>query len=193
MALTLKTGPLVEPVSLTDVRTYLRIDASTTDEDTLLTSLITAARLTLETETACAFIAQTWEQRLDAWPDTPIVLHKSPLISLDTLEIIDEADVRTLVPSSLYSLDATSTPARVALRNGQTWPATKRALAGIAAGFTAGYGAAATDVPAPLRQAILYLVSHWFERRDPVAQGPGGAELPATVSALIAPFRSIGL
>ena len=46
MALVSIAGPLVEPVLLSDIKAHLRV--SETDEDTLISSLITAARVHVE-------------------------------------------------------------------------------------------------------------------------------------------------
>ena len=49
------------------------------------------------------------------------------------------------------------------------------------------------DVPEPLRQAIRLLVAHWYENRGLIAVGGQTAVLPATVAALIAPYRMLSL
>src|SRR5665647_77528 len=46
-----------------------------------------------------------------------------------------------------------------------------RLAAGIELDVTVGYGAAAVDVPEPLRQAIRLLVGHWYENRGLAALG----------------------
>ena len=51
--------------------------------------------------------------------------------------------------------------------------------------FTAGYGADPSDVPAPLRQALLLLVAHGYAHRET------DAGLPMMVQALIQPFRVV--
>ncbi len=51
--------------------------------------------------------------------------------------------------------------------------------------FTAGYGPTPSDVPAPLRQAMLLLVSYGYEHRDSTDG------LPLMVQALIAPYRVV--
>lgn len=53
--------------------------------------------------------------------------------------------------------------------------------------FTAGYGAPA-DVPAAIRQALLLLVTQWYEHRQGTATGTA---LPFAVEALLAPYRRI--
>ena len=55
--------------------------------------------------------------------------------------------------------------------------------------MTAGYGASSVDVPAPLRQAALMLVAHWYEHRGVVGHDQAGNVPPQGFEALIAPYR----
>jgi len=41
------------------------------------------------------------------------------------------------------------------------------------------------DVPQKIKQAILFLVSHWNEKREPIVDGTVSGEIPFTVSALL--------
>ena len=59
--------------------------------------------------------------------------------------------------------------------------------------FTAGYGDEASDVPAPIRQALKLLVAHWFEHREPVVLGEAPQEVPATIASLLSPYRRVRL
>jgi uncharacterized phiE125 gp8 family phage protein len=69
-----------------------------------------------------------------------------------------------------------------------------RSAAGIELDVSAGYGAAAIDVPEPLRQAIRLLAAHWYENRGVVALGQTSAvTLPVSVPALLAPYRMVAL
>ena len=74
-------------------------------------------------------------------------------------------------------------------------PANRQKMAaGIALDVTVGYGDTALDVPEPLRQAMRLLIAHWYENRGLVVTGAMSlAALPATVAALIAPYRMVSL
>ncbi len=71
MTMTLIKPPALEPVTLAEVRQFLRLDDDS--EDTLLTGLIKAARETLEVQTGLALINQTLRLYLDSWPTSGVV------------------------------------------------------------------------------------------------------------------------
>src|SRR5207237_2496259 len=68
-----------------------------------------------------------------------------------------------------------------------------RAVAGIEIDVEVGYGAAPSNIPETLRQALLLLVAHWYENRGLIAIGNSVAVLPMPIAALIAPYRVLSL
>ena len=70
MPLILTAGPSVEPISLAEAKAHCRVDADA--EDTLIASLILAARLHIERCLDLALISQSWSLYLDRWPDSPM-------------------------------------------------------------------------------------------------------------------------
>jgi uncharacterized phiE125 gp8 family phage protein len=99
----------------------------------------------------------------------------------------------TTVPADTYLLDGAATPPRLVRRGSVAWPSAAKVANGIEIAFVAGYGEAAADVPAPIRHAILLLVAHWHEHREPIAIGAPGAPVPPTVSELLQPYRQVRL
>jgi uncharacterized phiE125 gp8 family phage protein len=73
------------------------------------------------------------------------------------------------------------------------WPRPGLSALGIEIAFTAGYGNVASAVPAPLRQALLLLVAHWYEHREPVHIGGAVVAVPDTIASLLAPYRMVRL
>ena len=55
-----------EPLALADAKNFLRVEIS--DDDSLISSLITAARIQCETECNRSFINTTWQLELDYFP-----------------------------------------------------------------------------------------------------------------------------
>ncbi|MEZ5923908.1 MAG: head-tail connector protein [Hyphomicrobiaceae bacterium] len=192
MALVPSSLPAIEPVSLAEAKLHLRVDHD--DEDILILSLISAARLHLEHVLGRAFITQGWLYLLDGWPSGhTLELPLSPVQSIVSVKVYDETDVAETVAPSLYLLDGLSQPPRLVRRSSSAFPRPGRSANGVEVSFVAGHGSLASEVPAPLRQALMLLVAHWYEHRQPVEIGDAKEVLPAIVTELIAPYRRRGL
>jgi uncharacterized phiE125 gp8 family phage protein len=179
------TPPAVEPVSLTEAKTYLRIDQS--DEDGLLGTLITAARLMIEAASGRMLVDQTWRIVLDRWPDGgEIRLPLSPVSAIVAARVYNANGAAQAVSGSALVLDWQADPPLI--RVVATVPAAGRDRSAVEIDVTAGYGATAAAVPALLRQAVLQLAARWFELRGDVV-GQDAAVLPSGIMALVAPFR----
>jgi uncharacterized phiE125 gp8 family phage protein len=192
MALVPILGPLIEPISVGELKTYLRLDG--VSEEGLLAGFITTARLQIEAALSLALITQTWSWTFDQWPQSATVdLPMSPVQSITSITVTTPGSMTTL-PSSAYVLDGMSIPARLITRT--QWPQTAMSPRGIAITFAAGFGPHPSDVPPPLRQALLQLAAHWYSRRDAdgACTGMTGAAitagpLPPSVNGLLQPYR----
>ncbi|MCB1474082.1 MAG: phage head-tail connector protein [Rhodobiaceae bacterium] len=190
MTMILVTPPASEPVSLAEAKAFLRLDNS--DDDTLIDTLIATARVALELRTGRYFVTQGWRYVRDAWPSSRLVsLPASPLQSVDAVTVYDDDGDPAVLPATGYIVDTASVPPRLKLRS-SALADPGQALNGIEIDLTAGYGTAA-DVPAPLKTAILQLVAHWYESREPVAFGDAANPVPQTVDALVAPYKLVAL
>ena len=191
MALVPTAGPAAEPVTVADVKAHLRVDHA--HEDALIASLIVTSRLQIEAALGLALITQSWTWRLDAWPaDGTLELPLRPVQSIEAVRITGtDASVETLA-ADRYLLDGASLPPRL-IPTGGTWPRPGAVAEGIEIAFTAGYGSAADAVPAPIRHALLMLVAHWYENREPGGAGHAAPRIPDAVSALLMPYRRVRL
>lgn len=185
MSLQLITPPAIEPVTLADAKLHLKVDTS--DDDTLITQLITAARAQAEWHTQRAFVTQSWILWLDDWPSCGTVeIPLPPLQSVNSLTVYAPDDSATVLDPATYQVDTIPAPARLSLKSAALPPANLRTINAVAIAFTAGYGDDADDVPAGFRAAILESIAFLYEHR-----GEATAELPAAILALLAPFRLI--
>lgn len=188
MHITQITDPLVEPVTLTEAKTLLRIEAA--DEDALLASLIATARITIENSTGRALLTRELEAVLDRWPNgRRITLPMPPLQTVQSVTLPSPDGDQTVWDQNLYQVEATGPAPYLALKPGVAWPSAPHANASIRIRYVAGYGNAATDVPPPLAHAVLLLVAHWYENRVPVVINGAASRIPGTVDALIANYR----
>jgi uncharacterized phiE125 gp8 family phage protein len=182
-------APAVEPLSLAEAKAFLRME--TGDDDALITALIAGARLHIEGQTQLALITQSWRMVFDRWPKHGrIAVRPAPLKAVTAARVYDlhgnaqTVDTQAFVPDLGASMLA-FVPWAV--------PVPTRIAAGIELDVTVGFGAAAADVPEPLRQAVRLLVAHWYENRGLIAAAGETALLPSTVTALIAPYRMLSL
>jgi uncharacterized phiE125 gp8 family phage protein len=177
-------GPAVEPVSVPEMRAYLRLD--TTDEDGLLALLIPAARLTVERATRLALIEQSWRVTLEGWPsERPLPLPLWPALAITAVRVRPVSGPSVVLDAASYRLDRSRDPARVLLDPAMADLGIPGGAVEIDASF--GFGASPAEVPAPLKLAIQRLVAFWFEQRGD--ERPDGPEaLPAEIRALLAAF-----
>lgn len=190
MSLTLTGAPALEPISLAEAKAHLRVDGIA--EDTFIASLITTSRLQVEAILGVALIQQSWTLRLDQWQERGAVLPLRPVLSVQSVRIQNtDLSYVTVAPES-YIVDGQGVPPRL-LPASTALPQPGAAALGIEIAFTAGYGATAADVPAPLRQAILLLVAHWFENREPIISGAPVTKFPDAVIGLLEPYRQVRL
>jgi uncharacterized phiE125 gp8 family phage protein len=157
---------------------------ATTVEDTLLTRLITTARKFCEDFQNRAYITQTWYLWLDEWPEY-IEMPKSPLVSVTSVKYYDTSNTEATMTASDYYVDANSEPGRIVLAYGKTWPSTTlRQANGICVEFVCGYGATSSYVPTTFIQAMLLLISHWYENREALSEKPL-SPIPMAVDSLL--------
>lgn len=178
MSLTLITPPGVEPVSLDEARIHCRADAGL-GEDALIQAYISAAREAAENELGRVLIDQTWEQRLDAFPDAEIRLDVCRASSIVSVRYLDASGtLQTLAPTA-YSLDSNTEPGWLFPAAGTTWPETADAINAVRIQFVAGFGPAATDVPANIRAWILTTVGTLYAQRESLDLNGRAVDLPA--------------
>ena len=176
--------PALEPVSLAEAKTYLRVDHG--DEDSLISSMITAARRFAEDYTRSALIAQQWSLALDKAPAGRfITLPRGPVMSVVSIVTVDDNDIST--PFDLGQVVLSLRDGKVHLKDTASWPTSTRVTDGITITWQAGYGASASDVPAPIRQAILQLVAQMYQDRSVLPAGAVATH--PTVSLLLSPYR----
>jgi uncharacterized phiE125 gp8 family phage protein len=173
------SSPALEPVTRTEAKTWCRVDG--TDEDDAIDVLIAAARQLAEDYTNRCFVSQGRQLVMDTFPDA-FELSRSPVSSVDSVTYLDEAGATQNVSTPVYWADTSSDPARLSLREGQTWPSDTRDFASAIISYTAGYSATPANVPAAIRQAVLLTVAHLYANREAQA-------MPEMAVKLLRPYR----
>lgn len=163
MSLKLITAPTTYPVDLATAKLHCRVDAS--DEDTLLTALITAATEMAEQKTGRALMTQTWELTLDAFP-TSIKLTRVPVQTITSVKYRDTAGVLQTLSGAAYTLAQDDFGfSKISTAYGTTWPTTQVRDDAVVVEFVAGYTNAAA-VPNSIKQWILLMISTMYTNRE---------------------------
>ena len=97
MPLQLVIPPAEEPVSLMDAKLHLRVDFD--EDDTLIASLISAARQAAETLTGRQFGTARWKLVLDGFPRSAIALAKFPVQSVVAINYLDMNSLVQTMPT----------------------------------------------------------------------------------------------
>jgi uncharacterized phiE125 gp8 family phage protein len=183
--LKLVTPPTLEPVTLAEAKRQANVVAS--DEDSLLTALIVAARELVEQDTSRALLTQTWALKLHDWFVDKLELPRAPLQSVTSIKYLDSAGVEQTLPASYYDVDTHREPGVIWRDEDAVWPLVSDDANAITITYKAGYGDAAAACPGRAKQAILLLVGHWYRVREAVGQV--GTEVALAYERLIRSLR----
>lgn len=159
------TGPTAEPVTLADAKLHLRVDHA--DDDTLIASLITAARQQAEHRTGRRVGLQTWVRSYDAFPGWSLLLPDPPVTEVVSIQYEDPAGILRTMPPEDYRLRPLSEPA--AVLPVKAWPVALSAPGAVAVTYRCGI--TANDARwESLRAWMLLVIGTWYAQRE--ATGP---------------------
>lgn len=159
------TLPSIEPVTVNEVKVFARIDGI--DEDDLLEGFIKTIRSKVELYLGQSIITQTIRLSMDQWNSNVIELPMSPLISVTSVQTLDEDDTATTYSSSYYYIITDSMPGKLIIKKSIQPPInTSRLYGGFRITYTAGYGSIASSVPQEIKDAIMVGVTKLYETRD---------------------------
>lgn len=174
----LKTAPASEPVTLSEAKAHAVV--LHTADDTLITSLIIAAREEVENLLNRSLLTQTWELILDQFLDGESIElpMASPLASVTSVEYYDENNSTQSLATSVWSADTFAEPGRVHLNDGESWPETFVRFDAVKVTYVAGWSSAAS-VPESIKLWIKARVSSLYEQRESLVVGTSVAPLPS--------------
>ena len=181
------TGTTGEPLTLAEAKEHLRIVSTSTGDDTDITRMIRVATRQVEHLSGLQLMPATFRLRLDAFPTDVLDVPLPPLRGITSIGYVDPDGTTQQMSSTNYEVDTDSMPGRVRPIYGQVWPSIRAQMNAVTIVYTNGY-AASTDVPDAARHAIRFLVSQFYEMREPVNVGNIVNEVPMTVKHLVESF-----
>lgn len=201
-ATTVTSAPASEPVTLNEMKLWLRVD-DTADDD-LITALIVTARESAEKFTKRAFINQTIETTIDRFPSRYaavyypeftelsreavtntrdyIQLVRLPISSVSSVQYYDTSDSINTFSSDNYYLDTPS--GRLILKYSKSWPTSTRDQAAVLITAVHGYGATASSIPSAIKDAIKMHVMRMYDKRSV-------CDMPEDCKMLLSQYRII--
>lgn len=210
MTLAIITPAAADPVSLAEAKLFLRVNV--TDDDALITALISAATDWVQKKTGRQLVTATLQQQWDSFPSVwypprivsqatgqrlyfagmtaaLLTLDRLPVQSVTSVTYYDTNNAQQTVSSATYFTDLVFNPPRIVPVD--AWPSVYLGRPNaVQCTFVAGYGVAGT-VPEMLRTAVKMLVSHWYENREPVVSKGGiPKEVPMTIEAICGLFET---
>lgn len=171
-------APLIEPVTLAEAKTYLRVDD--TNSDDLINDLITAARMVAESWLRRALISQSWQLAYDYGIPNCVWLPMGPVDSITSVVLVNRDTTTVTLDPASYWLSAA--------QNALMFDSMQIAFQ-VQITYASGYGSNATDVPKPIKQGMLSHIGAMFDSRGE----DGTVALPEQAIALYLPFREVRL
>lgn len=162
---TLLTGPTALPLQLATVKDHLNIAPSDTAHDSRLRNLIYASMSTWEHDTNFYIMRQTWIVKLEEFCEYEF--DQRPVKAISSIYYYDAANVLTLLPSSVYTLNTSENELELAFL--QRWPYTLGRWDAVTITYTVGDHTTHATVPFDIQQALLNYIEDDFEG----ISGPG--------------------
>lgn len=175
MSLRLVAAPVAYPISLAEAKTHLRVTRD--DQDAYIEALIAAAFDHIEKSTGRAFVEQTWEMIIDAFPTGEIAIPIGPVASVVSVTYADADGLAQIVPEEAYEVDTASETGWVVPVG--DWPTPMATINAVVITFTVGGGI----LPADIRHAALLLLGLWYDTAAAATADPM-TEVPLAFEAL---------
>lgn len=187
---TLETAPATALITLDEAKQQVRRDDD--DDNAILTRLIAVVMSRLDGVDGIlgrALITQTWSESFDAFPaGATLCLSLAPVIDVTSVTYFDTDDQEQTFPGANYSAFNRSRRGYVKLGYNSAWPSSYERDDAVTVTYQAGYGAAASDVPAAIKHAAMMMLAHYYENREAVLVGTISSDLPQGIMTLLRPF-----
>lgn len=199
------TSPAYEPVSLSLVKEWLRLESDDSSLDDVLGVLIKAMREDAENLTHRAFIPRQYRVSLPRWPadseyGAKICLPFPPLISVDSIKYTDLDGAEQTLSTSLYVAHSEFKPGFVIPAYLATWPSLRFSPNSVRVTFTAGYSPGSPPDEASYQEVMPRQLQLWMQtkvatmdlNREQLVRGTVASKIPRDFSDALLDSLVIG-
>lgn len=167
------TASTEEPVSILEVKQWLRLEEDEVTDDPVVEALIATARGRIEERHKRAYMRQTFDAYLDAceipYHGDPIEMPRSPLVSVSSIRYFGSSEISdtggTSVSTTGFYVDTAREPGRIVPAQGVAYPTPTRDTNALIVRFEAGYSTSSTGIPDQAKTEIKQLVAKLYEHR----------------------------
>ena len=165
----IKTDVAQEPLNMDELRNYIKFQDDNAEEDLLIEGMISEVRTHFEKRTGLSFAEKTYET-LFRYNDKPFILPRSPIISVDKVELVDYQGTKTelILNSGYYKRGLYEVEILTSEMIGWQNPLTSfGGYYDLLITYKAGYGHADTEsLPTDLIGAMKKQIKQWYDNRD---------------------------
>lgn len=163
-----------EPLSLSYVKNYLKVDSDDTTDDALISDLITAARQVAEQRTNLHLVARTVVEKLDFFFPKCIELRHGPVGSVTSIQYIDKDGNTQTLGTSIYQVVNDAKTCRIVEAYDQEYPSVREQMEAITITYVTDPGTVSEAILSGMRLLIARLYDY---REDWVAQLPTASDI----------------
>tara|TARA_R100001244_G_scaffold126111_1_gene96422 strand:- start:7991 stop:8581 length:591 start_codon:yes stop_codon:yes gene_type:complete len=185
-----ETAAAVVLITTADAKTFLKVD--TTEDDTVIDNLISAATESAQEYTNRFFINTTLVQYGSNFSDLTELL-KSPVGDINDIKYYDVKDILRTVSAAAYSLIPAIEPSLLDIDSSEATETdgavNSDRIDAVQCEYIVGYGTASTDVPSAIIQAVYLTLGHWYQNRTAVVVGRQVNTLPMGAKYLLEQYK----
>ena len=153
-----------EAVSVTELKKHCFVYH--TADDAYIGTLSIAAREMVEKDLNISLVGQTYAWHTESSFPSVLCLPINPVLSIEGITYTDADGVEQTLDDSLYTLKAYKNPAEIHFTDTPT-------ATDVVISFNAGFESVddVNNIPQLYKQAVMFLVKHWYDMREPVTTG----------------------
>ena len=167
---------------------YSKLDTDITTDNDIIDIMLVAARKACETYCKRAFINQSWKMTFETQMPGAFYLPGGKVQSVTSIKVYTtDADATGTAQTSTWYQVKTGENGMVWLRDGSSWTNSQRSFNALEVIYVVGFGAAGSNVPDEIRNAIMITAQDYYDNRE--GRQKGAMTIPPAAKTLLDPWK----